>query len=425
MTIRRWLLALALCLAPVCSAQLVQLNGTIANSDGTPFNGTAVLSLARSTVTNICTTPVQVVPFTPVQVAVKNGVFTLTSVYATDCLAPRLPYYVTLKDSSGGTVMTDNWYVPQTATGTVNVGNLSTVRMATAINVAVPQAIISTPPAAQAITQPTGTYLTVNNLQVTNSLVYGGASLSLSGLTSTTATINNLTSSTASIGTLTVTGNSTLSGTLNVTGNTTLGTASVGDLFATNLASGFMVCTKAGGELAVTGCPGIGSIYYQKVLNSAGSQLPQETNLKFGPEFSTTDNSGTVATVVDLAPTTVTAGTYSYPTLVVNQFGQITSISSNSPSSYQSGSNVFGYWQKDPTGLIRQWGRVTTDINNGQIGVSFPTNFTNASSVTVIVSTYSPTDRITYVVYGSIGVSGFSIGNNGSSGYATWMAIGY
>jgi len=403
----------------------VQLNGTVSNADGTPFNGTALLSLARSTVTNICVTPVQVVPFTPIAVAIKNGVFTPTNMYATDCLAPRLPYYVVLKNSTGGTVLTDNWYVPQTTNGTVNVGNLSTVQMATAINVAVPQAIISTPPGVQTITQPTGTYLVVNNLQVTNSLIYGGSSLSLSGLTTTTGTINNLTSSTASIGTLTVTGNTTLDGTLTVVGNTTLGTASIGDLFATNLPGGFMVCTKAGGELAVSGCPGIGSIYYQRIVNSAGTQLPQETNLKFGPEFTATDNSGSVATVIDFASTGVTPGTYSYPTMTVDGFGRVTSISSNSPAAYQSGSNANGYWQKDPTGLIRQWGRVLTDIDGNQIGVTFPTNFTNASSVSVVVSTYSPTDRITYVVSGSIGISGFTIGNNGSSGFATWEAIGY
>lgn len=92
---------------------------------------------------------------------------------------------------------------------------------------------------------------------------------------------------------------------------------------------------------------------------------------------------------------------------------------------YTSGNNVNGYWQKNPTGLIRQWGHVTTDINGGTLAVTFPTNFTNINSVVVNVSTLSPTDRITYVVDGSVSLGGFTIGNNGSSGYAYWEAVGY
>lgn len=80
-------------------------------------------------------------------------------------------------------------------------------------------------------------------------------------------------------------------------------------------------------------------------------------------------------------------------------------------------------WIKFPNGLMLQWGQVTTDLNGGQLPVAFPTNFPT-SVFSVVVCTYSPTDRITYVVYGSITNSGFTIGNNGSSGFAYWVAVG-
>lgn len=97
-----------------------------------------------------------------------------------------------------------------------------------------------------------------------------------------------------------------------------------------------------------------------------------------------------------------------------------------SPSAgWSSGNDANGYWVKDPLGHIHQWGIVGTDINGGSLGVTFPTNFSNSSSISVVVTTKSSTDRITYVVDGSVGTSGFTIANNGSSGYAYWTADGY
>jgi large repetitive protein len=90
-----------------------------------------------------------------------------------------------------------------------------------------------------------------------------------------------------------------------------------------------------------------------------------------------------------------------------------------------SGSNSNGFWVKDSNGYIRQWGKVATDINGGTLAVTFPTAFTDATKVSVAVSTKSSTDRITYVVDGSLTTTGFTIGNNGSSGYAYWSAEGY
>ncbi len=90
---------------------------------------------------------------------------------------------------------------------------------------------------------------------------------------------------------------------------------------------------------------------------------------------------------------------------------------------WSSGNNSLGFWVKDPLGHIRQWGNVMTDINGGTLTVTFPTPFTDASSVSV-VATARGVDRVTYVVDGSVTTGGFTIGNNGSS-YAFWQADGY
>jgi hypothetical protein len=91
---------------------------------------------------------------------------------------------------------------------------------------------------------------------------------------------------------------------------------------------------------------------------------------------------------------------------------------------FTSGNNSNGYWVQDPTGHIHQWGTVTTDINNSTLAVTFPTTFTTSGSISVVVSTKSSSDRITFVVDGTVAASGFTIANNGSGGFAYWQADG-
>jgi hypothetical protein len=91
---------------------------------------------------------------------------------------------------------------------------------------------------------------------------------------------------------------------------------------------------------------------------------------------------------------------------------------------FSSGSNANGAWTQDPTGHTHQWGTVTTDINGGTVAVTFPVAFASGTGVVVNVTTKSSTDRITYVVDGSVSASGFTVGNNGSSGFAYWEADG-
>ena len=91
---------------------------------------------------------------------------------------------------------------------------------------------------------------------------------------------------------------------------------------------------------------------------------------------------------------------------------------------FASGNSGDGYWVEDPTGHIHQWGTVTTDINNSTVAVTFPTAFTTSGSISVVITAKSATDRITFVIDGTVTTTGFTVGNNGSGGFAYWMADG-
>jgi hypothetical protein len=114
------------------------------------------------------------VPFTASTIPVVNGVVSSTAVYATDCLAPRLPYVAQIVDKNGLTIYTDNWYLPRTTSGDVDVGTLSGVELKPAIDVSAPPTILAKPPSDQTITQPGSTFLKVNRLQVLDLLDFGG-----------------------------------------------------------------------------------------------------------------------------------------------------------------------------------------------------------------------------------------------------------
>jgi hypothetical protein len=95
-------------------------------------------------------------------------------------MSPRVPYYVSVTDTTGRELYHDNWYLPKVLSGNIDVGNLSAERFSGPIILAIPQGIIGTPTGTQTITQPGGTSLVVNgNLIVT----------SCTGCTNTSATV--------------------------------------------------------------------------------------------------------------------------------------------------------------------------------------------------------------------------------------------
>jgi hypothetical protein len=95
---------------------------------------------------------------------------------------------------------------------------------------------------------------------------------------------------------------------------------------------------------------------------------------------------------------------------------------------YTSGSNANGFWQKDPSGLIRQWGTVAGAATGNAI--NFPVPFTNAASVVVSTTSlwYGPGNSICFVVVskGSVTTLQFEVALGvGSPQDFTWMAVGY
>ena len=107
----------------------------------------------------------------------------------------------------------------------------------------------------------------------------------------------------------------------------------------------------------------------------------------------------------------------------VTNVKKITNVTSNPAAGFTSGSTASGFWEKDPLGIITQWGQVNTDINSGTLAITFPIPFPTTIEM-IMVDTWSVTDRITFVVKGSESLTGFTISNNGSSGFAYWEARG-
>jgi len=96
---------------------------------------------------------------------------------------------------------------------------------------------------------------------------------------------------------------------------------------------------------------------------------------------------------------------------------------------YTSGSNANGYWQKDPSGLIRQWG----NNFNAPGHLIFPTPFTNAASVSVMhIQQFvnGGTARICFLNDNSGGDQVSTTGcylnvSNSAAIQVNWKAVGY
>jgi hypothetical protein len=142
------------------------LQGSVVYSDNSGFNGSLLLTLSRPTVVNICTLPVQVINSPTSSIPIVNGVATPTAVLSTDCLQPKLPYAITLRDARGSPIYSDNWYVPALSSGVFDIGSLIQTNYAAGVTVSLPSAIVGTPAGNQTITQPGGTVLSVNLFQV-------------------------------------------------------------------------------------------------------------------------------------------------------------------------------------------------------------------------------------------------------------------
>lgn len=93
---------------------------------------------------------------------------------------------------------------------------------------------------------------------------------------------------------------------------------------------------------------------------------------------------------------------------------------------WSSGSSGGAYWSKDPSGLIRQWGHVS-GLSNSANTISFPTSFTNSSSVVVNATDdfFTGGSVEMSVVHGSPTINNFQIWASSGGNGAWWEAVGY
>ena len=93
---------------------------------------------------------------------------------------------------------------------------------------------------------------------------------------------------------------------------------------------------------------------------------------------------------------------------------------------FTGGSSGGAYWSEDPSGLIRQWGHVS-GLSNSANTISFPTSFTNASSVVVTATDdfFTGGSVEMSVIHGSPSKSSFQIWASSGGNGAWWEAVGY
>jgi phage-related tail fiber protein len=106
--------------------------------------------------------------------------------------------------------------------------------------------------------------------------------------------------------------------------------------------------------------------------------------------------------------------------------GAVTVTVIGASGSYTSGNNANGYWQKDPAGLIRQWGHVTAGVT-GTV-VTFPTAFSSATSIEVNTTSLWSSGSIAFVSVesGSITTAQFQVAMGVTATQEfNWFAIGY
>jgi hypothetical protein len=268
-------------------AQTSTLQGTVKIPDSTNFNGTLVIRLNSSQIKNICSTPYVNVPTLSVNFPIANGVvqnINTRSFLSQDCMSPRIPYYIEILDKTNTIISTDNWYVPRTLSGVVDIGDMQEEHFTGPITVAIPYGIIGTPSVSQVLTQPTGTSMTFHGTVNFDGPVNFTAPPSFSTLIATQLLINGATGPWG----IDVNGIINASGGYLVGGSAPIGTCLLSD----------GVSYKPG-NCATT----LPHIYYQNIVNNS-SVFTQRDQLRFGDSSMTiVDDSTGNATNIGLIKT--------------------------------------------------------------------------------------------------------------------------
>lgn len=394
------------------------LSGLIKLPDGTNFNGTMTLKLNKAGVKNICNYPYLTVPTEQMSYQVQNAVPVNLSnaTYTTNnCMSPSVPYYMQLIDTNGIVQGSDNWYLPDNPTQSIDIGDMQEEKFTGPISVAIPQAIVSTPSNSQSITQPSGTSLDIYGTVNFHGTVNYATTPAFSVINATQVLVNGVGSSTFQVD---------ANGQINASGGfcvASCSTATVGQALVYN------------GTAFVPGTPSIpqSNLYYQ-TMQQGGTATPQRAALNFdNTEFVLTDS--TTATKVGLL-NQITAGTYTGTTsITVNKYGQVTALgSASSPvgvtvSNTGSGralttiyQNTTGYNEYVTVVGVTSSGVGHTATIQGKIGNSSPSIIADTSSITnssgmTSVHFMVPQGWYYEVITGSIGP-----GDNTSASLSSW-----
>lgn len=157
------LVAFVLLFSAIPTQASVGIAGTFKYPDGTLFNGSLQIQMAKSGVRDTCSSN-KLVPTTPTTIPIVNGVVQGSSAsFATsDCLNPFSAYYIQVFDSKRQLVLRDNWLIGSTNSGgtLMEVSYLTPASLLVAqspVTVTIPKAIVSGPSLTQTITQPVST----------------------------------------------------------------------------------------------------------------------------------------------------------------------------------------------------------------------------------------------------------------------------
>ena len=153
------------------------LSGTLQNPDGSGANGYLFLSVSQQAALSAsggCGGPLQVVPTIEIRIQVVNGVLqSPPSIYGNDCLLPQGTYYnIRFIDNQGNNLYTDRWIITGVS---IDVGTIvSAVITGTTATLGSVGVVLTAPTAAQTVTQPSTTLLSVNNFDVTTHAILPG-----------------------------------------------------------------------------------------------------------------------------------------------------------------------------------------------------------------------------------------------------------
>jgi len=168
---------------------------------------------------------------------------------------------------------------------------------------------------------------------------------------------------------------------------------------------------------AATGAQIVAAIGSSTVTNATNAT--NATNPAGGGSFITSANIGSQS--VSSAASATNATNASYATTQAN--GTNNTTIATTAFAYGTLSAAAPGYQKLPSGMIIQWGGVSTFYGSASNSVTFPITFPNA--VGGIVCTISDTPTVgKFAAWSSATTSGFNL-NVSSTGYASWIAVGY